>query len=231
MANFPIFGTTMKKQVLFIIALLLSFAAIAQQPLTFKKKGYTLIVTNNDPKLDLKEQVRLITTFFQTYPKLAKAYNKSTADTVYLIVDTAYTGVAATGHARIRLSSNWIITHPEDVDVVTHEGMHIVQNYGRSIGPGWLTEGIADYARYQFGVNNQTAKWALPDIKTGQSYANGYRITARFLAWIEKNVKKGTVKALDAQLRDHSYTTGSWEAISGKTLDELWKDYAANPII
>ncbi|PTQ95105.1 basic secretory peptidase family protein [Mucilaginibacter yixingensis] len=221
----------MKKQVLFVMALLLSIGAVAQQPLTFKKKGYTLIVANNDPKVDLKQQVRLITTFFQTYPKLAKAYNKNTADTVYLMLDTAYTGVAATGHARVRLNANWIIAHPEDIDVITHEVMHIVQNYGRSVGPGWLTEGIADYARYQFGVNNQAAKWVLPEFKTSQNYSNGYRVTARFLAWIEKHVKKGTVKALDEQLRNHSYTAGSWEAITGKTLDELWKAYAADPAV
>lgn len=213
------------------MALLISAGAFAQQPLTFKKKGYTLIVTNNDSKLDLKQQVRMITTFFQTYPKLAKEYNKSTADTVYLMLDTAYKGVAATGHARVRLNSQWVMEHPEDIDVITHEVMHIVQNYGRSVGPGWLTEGIADYARYQFGVNNKAAKWTLPELKTGQNYTIGYRVTARFLLWIEKSVKKGTVKALDEQLRNHSYTTGSWEAITGKALDDLWKEYAANPAV
>ncbi len=48
--------------------------------------------------------------------------------------------------------------------------MHIVQNYGRSTRPGWLTEGIADYVRYKYGVDNVGSKWALPDYKAGQSY-------------------------------------------------------------
>ena len=40
-----------------------------------------------------------------------------------------------------------------------------MQDYGESSGPGWLTEGIAEYARYKFGVNNTAAKWALPNYK------------------------------------------------------------------
>jgi len=59
--------------------------------------------------------------------------------------------------------------------------MHIVQDYGQSTGPGWLTEGIADYARYKFGVNNPAAKWALPAYKSTQKYTDAYRVTARFL--------------------------------------------------
>ena len=109
--------------------------------------------------------------------------------------------------------------------------MHIVQDYGESVGPGWLTEGIADYARYKFGVNNLAAKWALPEYKPTQNYDNAYRITARFLAWMEVKVKPGIVKTLDAQLRRHTYTDRSWKQLTGKSADELWKAYSHNPAI
>jgi hypothetical protein len=115
--------------------------------------------------------------------------------------------------------------HPEDIDVVTHEVMHIVQNDGRSTGPGWPTEGIADYVRYKFGIDNAGSKWTLPAYKSSQSYKNSYRITAQFFDWLENNGHAGIVKKLDAQLRDHTYTQHTWKDLTGKTLDELWDDY------
>ena len=137
------------------------------------------------------------------------------------MVDTAYENVAATGAGRVVVSFLWMQKHPEDIDVVTHEVMHIVQNYDHSTGPGWLTEGIADYVRYKYGVDNAGSKWALPDYKAGQSYKNSYRITARFLNWLENNGHSRIVKKLDAQMRDHTYIKQTWKDLTERTLDEL----------
>lgn len=216
----------MKKK--FCSALLLAVCVTgvkAQQPTVYKRSGYTLAFSNNDSSLPATEQQRIINTFFNVYPKLAKEYNRHTAKQVFISIDTAYKGVAETGNAHIVISSRWLHTRPEDIDVVTHEGMHIVQDYGESVGPGWFTEGIADYARYKFGINNAAANWKLPAYKAGQSYKNSYRITANFLLWIEQNIKPGIVKDLDKQLRDHKYTADSWTKLTGKTLDELWTSY------
>ncbi|MFC4209665.1 basic secretory protein-like protein [Pedobacter lithocola] len=196
-----------------------------------KKKGYTLSFESNFAALDPKLKKRLIETFFEVYPKLAKEYNPNTLKEVKFAVDTNYKGVAATSNGKVTFSSIWMVKHPEDIDVVTHEVMHIVQDYGRSVGPGWLTEGIADYARSKFGVDNPGAKWTMPDLKPEHSYKNSYRITARFFTWIEKNVKSGTIKAVDASLRDHTYTSGIWNQLTGKDLDGLWADYVKNPQI
>jgi hypothetical protein len=217
----------------FIAALSLALCgqAYAQQPATYTRKGYTLTFTNNDPTLDSTLQQRLTDTYFKVYPKIAKAYNKNTLKSVAFVIDTAYKGVAATSNGRVVYNPKWFHQHPEDIDVVTHEVMHIAQDYKRSVGPGWLTEGIADYVRNQFGVNNAAAKWALSAYKEGQHYTNSYRITARFLWWIEKAQKKGLVKELDKQLREHTYTTAAWQQLTGKTLDELWQKYLANPTI
>jgi hypothetical protein len=193
-----------------------------------KKSGYTLSFESNFKELDPQLKKRLIKTFFEVYPKLAKEYNPSTIKEVKFFVDTAYKGVAATADGKVTFSSMWMIKHPEDIDVVTHEVMHIVQDYGRSVGPGWLTEGIADYARYKFGVDNAGAKWSLPALKPDHSYKNSYRITAAFFAWIEKSVKPGTIKAVDASLRDHTYTKEIWTKLTGKDLDALWADYVKN---
>jgi len=200
-----------------------------EKPETFRRKGYTLIFESNDGQLDPAVKKRMIDTFFDVYPRLAETFNPKTLREVHFMVDTAYKGVAATSNGKVVFAAHWLQTRPEDIDVVTHEVMHIVQDYGRSVGPGWLTEGIADYVRYRFGVDNAGAKWALPAYKAEQSYKNSYRITARFFVWIESKVKEGVIVTVDKSLRDHSYTPAIWEKLTGKDLDALWQAYSANP--
>ena len=210
---------------------LFAFKADAQQTTVYNKKGYKLTFINYDATFDPALQQRLVNTFYTVYPELAKAYNKKTLKEVTFVIDTAYKGVAATDNGRVDIASHWMHSHPEDIDVVTHEVMHIVQDYGQSSGPGWLTEGIADYARYKFGVNNEAAKWSLPNYKSTQNYDNAYRITARFLLWMEEKVKPGIVKELDGQMRAHTFTDDTWKNLTGKTIDELWKTYTENPAV
>jgi len=219
-----------KKVILLFVLAFAAFGNVSGQQV-IKKNGYTLTFESNYAQLDPKLKERLIETFFVVYPKLAKEYNPNTLKSVKFKVDTAYKGVAATANGVVTYSSVWMDKHPEDIDVVTHEVMHIVQDYGNSVGPGWLTEGIADYARYKFGVDNAGAKWNLPALKTEHHYQNSYRITARFFAWIEKNIKAGTIKAVDASLRNHSYKPELWRQLTGKNLDALWADYVKNPEI
>lgn len=225
------------KSALYTLLLLLACTAAgaqsANQPdsTVIRQGKYTLTFINHDPAFSPALKQRMVTTFFTVYPELAKAYNKKTAREVKMVIDTAYKGVAETDNGRVTISSQWMHKHPEDIDVITHEVMHIVQDYGNSTGPGWLTEGIADYARYKFGVNNAAAKWALSAYKSTQNYDNAYRVTARFLLWMEEKVKPGIVKTLDKQLREHTFTDDTWKQLTGKTVDELWKDYAANPAV
>jgi hypothetical protein len=198
------------------------------------KKKYTLIFVNKDStfaKTGKAVQQRMEDTFFEVYPKLAKEYNKKTLEKVIFIIDPNYNGVAATSGNIIRYNPQWMLKTPTDIDVVTHEVMHIVQGYGYGSGPVWLTEGIADYVRYKFGVDNAGAKWTLPAYKSGQSYTNSYRITARFFIWVQNKVKADLVKKLDDQLRRHAYSENSWKDLTGKTLDELWNSYVADPVI
>ncbi len=219
------------KTLLLFLYMGIGLQGFAQGFEVFERDGYRLVFTNNDPNLDPAVRSKLISAFFKVYPKLAKEYNDNTAAEVYMLVDTAYKGVAETANAHVKISSAWFHKHPEDIDVVTHEVMHIVQDYKQSVGPGWLTEGIADYARYKFGINNEAAGWKLPDFKAGINYTNSYRITARFLAWLEIHEKKDMVKKLDKQLRNHKYSAESWQKLTGKTLDDLWAAYAANPAL
>jgi hypothetical protein len=213
-----------------LFLMLMAGTSYAQQTSNYNKNGYRLTFINYDSTLDTALKTKLINTFYKVYPELANAYNKKTLKAVTMIIDTSYKGVAETANGIVTISSRWMHQRPEDIDVVTHEVMHIVQDYGQSTGPGWLTEGIADYARFKFGVNNPAANWSLPAYKATQNYDNSYRVTARFLAWLEKS-KPGVVKTFDSKMRDHTFTDDTWKQQTGKTLDELWKDYSANPTV
>ncbi|MEO8112703.1 MAG: basic secretory protein-like protein, partial [Ginsengibacter sp.] len=118
-----------------------------------------------------------------------------------------------------------------DLDVVTHEVMHIVQSYPGGAGPGWITEGIADYVRNKMGVNNEAGDWRLPEYNSRQNYTDAYRVTARFLQWIEQKYKSNLVQKLDADMRNKKYAPAFWKTETGKTIDQLWSEYAANPAI
>lgn len=221
----------MKKLFVVLSFFIAAVSVKAEKTTVYKKKGYKLTFINYDATFEATEQERLVSTFFTVYPELAKEYNQNTLKEVTMVIDTTYKGVAETANGKVTINYIWLHKHPEDIDVVTHEVMHIVQDYGDSSGPGWLTEGIADFARNQFGVNNAAAKWGFPDYKPTQNYDNAYRVTARFLYWVQEKVKPGIVKVLDKQMREHTYTDDSFKNLTGKTVDELWKDYSANPAI
>jgi hypothetical protein len=195
------------------------------------KGKYTLLLINKDTGLDLKVKQRMIDAFFKVYPEEARAYNANTAKKVTFIIDPAYNGVAATGGNIVRYNPDWFHKHPEDIDVVTHEVMHIVQSYPNGAGPGWITEGIADYVRNKFGVNNEGANWKMPEYSSKQNFNNSYRITARFFVWIEKNYDKNFVKKLDEAMRTKQYKDDFCKTNTGKTFKELWAEYGNNPAI
>lgn len=198
---------------------------------TIKKKGYQLVFISKDPDLDPAVKKNLIDTYFKIYPTLVKTFNKKSTKEVLFVVDTAYKAVAEASGNRVLFSAGYLKANPTDIDVVTHETMHLVQGYGYSAGPVWLTEGIADYVRYKYGVDNIGSKWSLPEFDEKQSYTNSYRITARFFEWLEQNVKPGLISTLDDELRKHTYTEKSWAALTGKNIDELWAEYAKSPAV
>jgi hypothetical protein len=198
---------------------------------TIKKGRYTLFFIDKSDDLDPLIRQRMIDAFFKVYPAQAKMYNRKTKKEVTFIMDSSYTGVAATSGGVVRYNPQWFKKHPEDIDVVTHEAMHIVQDYRGKTGPGWITEGIADYVRYKLGVNNKAANWKLPDYSAKQDFTNSYRITARFFVWIEKSYNKKFVKKLDKAMREKTYTDDFATSLTGKSFEELWQAYSANPAI
>jgi len=223
----------MKTIALFATGLALSSQLIAQPELsrdTITRGKYTVIFVNKAPGFSAFTRQRLIDAYFEVYPKEAKRFNPHTLRSVNFIIDPAFDGVAGTADGTVHYNPDWFVRHPEDIDVVTHEVMHIVQDY-RHDPPGWLTEGIADYTRYVFGINNPAAQWTLPDYREGQHYENAYKVTARFLLWAEQHQHPQLVDRLDAALRNGTYTPELWVKLTGKTVDELWAAYASDPVV
>jgi len=226
----------MKKYVLIFIAIIACGHLFAQtttdtssaEAITITKNNLTLHFMRN-VRFSAVTQQRLIDAFFTVYPAEMKRFNLKSQPEVTFMVDSGYKGVAATSYGLVRFNPQWFVKHPEDIDVVTHEVMHIVQNYGSNNVPGWLTEGIADYARYTFGINNAASGWSLTPFKPTQSYTNAYRITARFLVWLQKNKQSDIVDKLDASMRAGTYTPELWVKLTSKNVDELWAEYAAKP--
>lgn len=222
------------KNSLFLVCTLLWFCALHAQenPSTVTKNGgITVTLENEDVTLDSGIKDGLLEIIFEVYPKLTRDFNPQALQELQVKIDTAYKGVAYAHNGQIVISSKWLHQKPEDLDLMTHEAMHIIQAYPHNAGPGWLTEGIADYVRHIYGVNNEGAGWSLPRYASNQKYTDSYRVTARFLVWISKEYDQDFVVKLDKHLRKRTYSNELWEKYTNKSLDELWDLYSRNPEI
>jgi hypothetical protein len=129
-------------------------------------------------------------------------------------------GVAATSGQKISVSAKWVTEHPDDFGMIIHEYVHVVQSYPK-YDPVWLVEGIADYIRYHVMEPANAPRF---DARR-QRYTDGYGVTAAFLAWGEKKYDKDLVSKLNVALREKKYKEEMWKESTGKTLDELWKEF------
>lgn len=199
----------------------------------FKRHGYKVIVENRtgDPKLTGTIH-HFINTYFYVFPEVLERFQAEgkSVPTVTLVFEKDYDGVAYTEGDVITISADWIRQHPDDLGMLTHELTHVAQGYPvYDDNTWWLTEGIADYSRYLFGPEGNN--WALPEVKDGQHYDNGYGVTARFLLWIEQHKTPTIVADLNRILQTGSYSPQDFVTLTGENLDELWADYVQNPVI
>lgn len=212
-----------------VVLIAATFSCNGQQSESFENKAYELTFINQDQDLDPATKQGLVNTFFKVYPILVEDFNKKAIKHVTVEVDTAYGGVAYANNGKVTISSKWLKKMPLDFDMITHEVMHIVQSYPNGSGPGWLTEGIADYVRSEYGVANEEGGWSLPAYNEKAHYTNSYRITARFLIWVQENYDNKLVVKLDKHLRENTYSPELWKEYTGHSVDELWEAYSKNP--
>ncbi|WP_175545852.1 basic secretory protein-like protein [Sinomicrobium oceani] len=194
---------------------------------TLQQGDLTLLFVNKSEGFPVSLKEDMIGTFFTNYPLLMQDFNPDAQKTVAFRIEPSYNGVAYVFGGFATYGTSYITNNPQDTDVVTHEIMHLVQSYGGN-SPSWISEGIADYVRYVYGLNNQAANWSLPAYSPNHHYTDAYRVTARFFAWLE-NRYEGIIRELDSQLRAAPYQDTFWQNYTGKTVDVLWQDYSQDP--
>ncbi|MGS2740896.1 basic secretory protein-like protein [Sinomicrobium sp. M5D2P17] len=194
---------------------------------TLQNGELTLLFVNKSEGFPVAVKDDMIDTFFTNYPLLIQDFNPDAQKTVAFRIEPSYNGVAYVFGGFATYGTSYMTNNPKDIDVVTHEIMHLVQSYGGN-SPSWVSEGIADYVRHKYGLHNEEANWSLPDYNPEQNYTDSYRVTARFFVWLE-NRYEGIIQELDSQLRTAPYDEAFWQNYTGKQLDTLWQDYSQDP--
>lgn len=132
-------------------------------------------------------------------------------------------GVGATSGTHIVVFSGWINKHPEDLGLVVHELVHVIQHYPNP-QPLWITEGIADYIRWAIYEKKPQHSFPLP--QGPEDYKQGYRMTAGFFLWLETHESPGIVSKLNLSMQDSSYRPQLFELVTGHDLPTLWERYS-----
>lgn len=174
------------------------------------------------------------------YPRLAemlgsKDYEAPRKVTIYFLSDPD--GVAATGGTRVGCSAEWFRANlkGEALGAVFHELAHVVQQYGQARrrsgggerGPGWLVEGIADYARwFRFEPESRGAEITRRNLDRAR-YDASYRFTANFLDWASRTYADRLVPELNAAIREGRYKKSLWKTLTGHELEQLGSEWRA----
>lgn len=137
-------------------------------------------------------------------------------------------GVAYASGGTITISADWIKNHPDDIGMVVHELIHVLQAYSYRRGEnnrvdGWVTEGIADYLRFFMYERNGDKTCRVNPERA--KYTDSYRTTGAFFDWIVRTKDAGFVKRLNADCRKGVYSRDLFKEYTGSTLDELWDEF------
>lgn len=179
----------------------------------------------------------LIRNFSRVYPTLAETFNHGVMYNIVYKLDEQNSAAYETGGRNaweriIAMNPDYFMQNRGDLGALTHELTHAMQVYTDSRygaantaeGGSWITEGIADWSRFNFDFQI----FSLPSYESNQSYTDSYRVTARFFAWVDLNVDTTFMEQFNEALRCERYTSQFFKRITGKTLDELWQLYAAS---
>ena len=120
--------------------------------------------------------------------------------------------------------SGWIEKHPDDIGLTVHELAHVIQSYPPG-GPGWITEGIADYVRWAIYEKKPQAWFPRPIDARKDGYLKSYRVAAGFFLWLETEKSPDIVKKMNTTMRKGKYSDSFFEKETGSSLPALWKMY------
>lgn len=163
--------------------------------------------------------------FFETYPKLLARFDNPDKPAPRRITIEFKTGMKVPAYCAgntVTVSNEWLAKHKDDVGLLTHELTHAVQAYPKG-EPGWITEGIADYARHKYGPKEQPG-WKLPEkLEKKHKYTDSYRTSARFFVWLDET-HPGALDKIHRAMQTGKYDESDWKTITGRNLDTLWDE-------
>ncbi len=168
---------------------------------------------------------QLVVDWYPTVTTLLATEKFQAPQRIRLVLVKDMAAPAATSGADISISGKWIHEHPDDFGMVVHELAHVVQAYPGSSGDyGWLVEGIADYVRWWRYEPEQPR----PTVEKGQTWRDGYRTTAAFLAWSMRTYDMRLVSKLDLTLRTGGNPADVFAAVTGRSFEKAWDEYVAD---
>jgi hypothetical protein len=215
----------MRNAILLSVALATAFVAAHPTAATGEEVVVKLDTTQVPELADWGEEARdLMVKWHPRFANLLASKGFTPPNRMEFILQKSDKGIGGTSGNRIVVSSHWIEKHAEDIGLVAHELVHIIQRYP-SPQPGWVTEGIADYMRWAI-FEGKPLDFFPVSLKE-QGYRDSYRVTAGFLLWLESDQAPGIVRRLNAAMRNRAYDDAVFEKAAGKPLDELWKEYQA----
>ena len=168
--------------------------------------------------------------FVYAFPKEAQRWNSGVKSVQVLFSSSLLDAAAVTTGNTVTVNATYALQNPLDIPgVLTHEWAHVAQGYGNNNVPGWFVEGMADYARFTYGPNDSSF---LPSgVNAGDNYTSAYRVTARFLLWSEKHIDPNLVDKINTLAQQNRYGQDAFQTVTGRTVDQLWSQYVANPTI
>ena len=216
------------------LCLLLSLAAFSQQdlsrhiyplaPSTAAPKVVIDVTDSPDSKAWAETAKTLVEAWYPMVVSMLSTHDFKPPAEIKLVFKKDLNVPAYASGGSITINGKWIAEHPDDLGMVIHELVHVLQQYPHNrANTGWLTEGIADYIRWW----RYEPEAPRPRITENSKMTDGYRITAYFLAWAGKKYDLRLVPSLDAALRKGEDPMPIFEKLCGKSGDEVWKEFAS----
>ena len=133
-------------------------------------------------------------------------------------------GVAYTTGTKITFAINFYKKNPKDFGSAIHEFVHIYQQYKGKV-PGWVTEGIADWIRWQNWEPVEVRRKFNPK---SAKLANAYNDAAVFLVYLEKTYDKDLIKKINDAAHKGTYSDDLIKMVTNKEVPALWDEFIAS---
>lgn len=198
--------------------------------------------------------VQCARTFWYCYPQMYDRFQVANTPTnIILNIENEGYEVASTSGNTVHLYDGWLEGSKTDFDCLTHEFAHVVQSgwdggFVPSDGSDtYMIERFADYCRFVYSYNNgyyNDSCWTLQTSKTENSFAKG----VRFWVWLDYTYSTEDIDIMqrlqqEVAKKDRTVIARNWKSngsawktvfagtgAAGKTLDQLWDEYAATEL-